>query len=290
MAPVDSIRFLEQGPLGAAVPIVIDSPHSGMIWPEDFLPSAPRAAILTTWDAFVDELWSAAPTAGASLLSARFPRAYVDVNRAVDDIDPALLAEPWPSPLTPSDYTARGMGLIRRDALPGVPMYDRKLSIAEVRHRIDACYAPYRTALAERIETVRTEFGAVWHINAHSMKSRGNAMNVDSGVARPDFVVSDRRGTTADPSHTAWIAEWLRARGHVVQVNDPYLGGDLVRTHGSPATGRHSIQIEINRALYMTEATFARGARFGEIRALCGELVRALAARVIAGTRAGAKS
>ena len=79
-----------RGPLVAGAPIVIDSPHSGITWPSDFAPTAPRTSILTTWDAFVDELWSEAPAAGASLLSARFPRAYVDVNRAADDIDPVL--------------------------------------------------------------------------------------------------------------------------------------------------------------------------------------------------------
>jgi len=214
-------------------------------------------------------------------MCATFPRAYVDVNRAEDDIDPELLAEPWPAPLAPTDYSRRGMGLIRRNALPGVPMYDRLLTVAEVRGRIDNYYAVYRQTLAEQVATTRDRFGVVWHINCHSMKSRGNAMNVDNGAARPDFVVSDRHGTTADPAHTKWVADWLRARGFVVQVNDPYQGGDLVRTFGAPAVGRHSIQIEINRALYMNEAAFTRGPRFAEIRERCGDLVRDLAARVL---------
>lgn len=264
-------------PSSAAVGIVVDSPHSGMSWPDDFTPAASREAILTTWDAFVDELWGDAPAAGAALLAAHFPRAYVDVNRAADDIDPELLTEPWPVPLSPTDFTRRGMGLIRRNALPDVPMYDRKLEPAEVAQRISTYYRPYRDALKARLDALHERFGAVWHINGHSMKSRGNAMNVDNGAARPDFVVSDRHGTTADAAHTAWVAEWFRTRGHWVTVNEPYQGGDLVRSFGAPALGRHSIQVEINRGLYMDEAAFARGARFGDIRALCGEFVRALA-------------
>lgn len=283
----DTSSVLVHEPRGPRVPIVVDSPHSGMVWPPDFAPTASRAAILTTWDAFVDELWSDAPTAGATLVAASFPRAYVDVNRAADDIDPELLAEPWPEPLTPTDYTRRGMGLIRRNALPNVPMYDRRLHVRDVQHRIDTYYRPYRAALGAHLDALHAAFGTVWHIDCHSMKSRGNAMNVDSGAVRPDLVVSDRHGTTADSAQTAWVAEWFRARGLTVQVNVPYQGGDLVRSTGAPSVDRHSVQIELNRALYMDEGAFERGPRFDEIRALCGDFVTALAARVGAVPGAG---
>lgn len=280
----DTPPVLVSEPVGrvSVQPIVVDSPHSGMTWPPDFQPSASRHAIHTTWDAFVDELWGDAPLAGATLISASFPRAYIDVNRAVDDIDAALLAEPWPVPLTPTAYTARGMGLIRRNALPDEPMYDRKLSLAEVQHRIANYYRPYRETVQARLDALHARFGAVWHVNCHSMKSRGNAMNVDNGAVRPNVVLGDRRGTTADSALTAWAAEWFDARGFSVSVNEPYQGGDLVRSTGAPAQHRHSIQIELNRALYMDEAAFARGPRFDEIRTLCGDFVAALA------TRAGA--
>lgn len=253
-----------------AVPVVFDSPHSGMEWPEDFKPSAPRPAIHTTWDAFVDELWADAPAGGATLVAARFPRAYIDVNRAEDDIDPALLDGPWPAPLATTDYNLRGMGLIRRLALPDVPMYDRPLRVEEVEARLRDYYRPYRTVLAERFDDLHRTFGACWHVNCHSMKSRGNGMNVDEGALRPDIVVSDRQGRTSDPAFTRWAAEWFADRGLSVKINDPYRGGDLVATHGDPARGRQSIQIEINRALYMDEAGFARGPRFAGIRRLLG--------------------
>lgn len=281
MAPAP---YVLHDPVAPPVPVIVDSPHSGMSWPPDFLPSAPREAILTTWDAFVDELWSDAPRAGAALLAATFPRAYVDANRAADDIDPELLDGPWPTPLAPTPYSRRGMGLIRRQALPDIPMYARRLTVAEVQHRIAACYRPYREVLRERITALHDRFGVVWHLDCHSMKSRGNAMNVDAGAARPDFVISDRHGVSADPSHTAWVAEWFRRRGRSVQVNDPYQGGDLVACFGAPAAGRHSIQIEINRALYLDEAAVARSDRFDEVRNECAEFLMALAAHVTAGS------
>lgn len=248
-----------------AVPVVFDSPHSGMQWPDDFRPAAPRAAILTTWDAFVDELWAGAPDHGAALLAAVFPRAYIDANRAEDDLDPALLAGPWPAPLAPTDYSRRGMGLIRRLALPEVPMYDRPLSTAEVRHRLETYYRPYRAALKQRLDALHVAHGVVWHVNCHSMKSRGNGMNVDDGALRPDIVVSDRHGRTADPEFTRWAAAWFQRHGFSVNINDPYRGGDLIVTHGDPARARHSIQIEVNRALYLDEAACIRGPRFAEI-------------------------
>lgn len=239
-------------------PVIFDSPHSGTSSPADFVPSASRADLLTMWDAFVDELFAGAPAAGATLIAAQFPRGYIDVNRAADDIDPELLDAKWPGELRITDYTRRGMGLIRRFALPGVPMYDRKLSVAEVQHRLDHYYRPYRDTLREQLDVAWQRHGAVWHFNCHSMKSRGNEMNRDRGQPRPDFVISDRDGTTARSTTTAWIARFFSELGYSVKINDPYRGGDIVLAHGAPAERRTSIQIEINRALYMDEATFQK--------------------------------
>jgi N-formylglutamate deformylase len=271
-------------PEGEGLPLVVDSPHSGMVWPADFAPAAPDEAILTTWDAWVDELWADAPEAGATLMHARFPRAYVDVNRGEEDLDAALLEGEWPHPLAATGYTQRGMGLIRRDALPGVPMYDRRLRVDEVERRLATCYRPYRAAVGARLDALHAAHGAVWLLDCHSMKSRGNRMNVDDGAARPDVVVSDRRGTTADPAHTAWVAEWFRAQGFGTRMNDPYQGGDLVRTFGAPGARRHAIQLELNRALYMDEAAVARHAGFAALRSALRTFVREFAEHVAAVT------
>ena len=205
--------------------MVVDSSHSGMEWPADFRPEASREAILTTWDAFVDQLWAGAPGTVAVLLSARFPRAYIDVIRAADDLDAELLDGPWSAPLPPTDYTRRGMGLIRRHALPGQPMYRTRLSPAAVQSRLDRCYYPYRARSRPSSTRGTCARGRVVHVNGHSMKSRGNAMNVDNGAERPDVVVNDRRGTTADPGLTRWVAGWFHDQGLTAQVNTPFQGG-----------------------------------------------------------------
>ena len=253
-APPDAVFRLAL-PASESAPVVFDSPHSGFEFPDDFRPAASLAALRTTWDAHVDGLLADAPAMGIPLLAAGFPRAYIDVNRAVDDLDPALLAGVWDGALAPTDYSRRGMGLVRRLALPDVPMYDAPLDPSAVRARIERWYRPYRARLATLLDETTRTHGTVWHLDWHSMKSRGNAMNVDAGARRPDLVVSDRRGTTATPGLVDRIAAWFAARGYDVRCNDPYQGGDLVRTFGAPAQGRSSVQVEINRALYMDEAS-----------------------------------
>jgi N-formylglutamate deformylase len=272
--------YLLRTPEGPGIPLVVDSPHSGLVYPPDFAPAAPSSAILTSCDRFVDELWGGAPEVGAVLLAALFPRAYVDTNRAAGDLDPALIEGDWPEPICATDYSRRGMGVIRRDALPGVPMYARRLAVAEIRHRLEEYYHPYRRALAGALETAWQGAGAVWHCNCHSMKSTGNAMNTDRGRARPDFVVSDRRGTTSDPAFTRWAADCLTGLGYRVQLNEPYQGGDLVAVSGRPAERRHSIQIEVNRALYLDEATYDKGPGFAALRRDLDAFLAALAGYV----------
>jgi len=277
------VPLLIHRPTGAAAPLVFDSPHSGMEYPPDFAPAASREQIATTWDAHVDALYRGVTEAGAVLLAATFPRAYLDANRAADDIDQELLDAPWPEPVALSDHARRGMGLIRRYVLPGVPMYRRRLSVAEVRRRIDLYHTPYRAALGREIDAAAGRHGRVWHFNCHSMKSRGNAMNTDSGRPRPDIVIGDRDGTSAEPAVTRWVTAYFTERGYRVQVNDPYRGADIVRAHGDPARGRSSVQIEINRAVYLDESTCELGLGFARLRDDLSGFAQAAAGAMAAG-------
>lgn len=149
-------------------------------------------------------------------------------------------------------------------------MYDRKLSVPEVQHRIENYYLPYRQTL---------RLGSVWNMDCHSMTSRGSAMSVEGVAARPDLVSGDTSGNTADAAPTAWAPEWSRARRCLGIVNDPCQGADLVRSWGALVEQLQSIQVELNRALHMDEAASERGARLGEMRVSCGDFVAALAAR-----------
>ncbi len=265
-------------PLVEAVPLVFDSPHSGDLYPADFGTVAPIWPLRTGEDAFIDELYAAAPLHGAVLIAAEFPRSYIDTNRDVLDIDPELLAEPWPVPLKPSQKTELGLSLIRRLAVPGQPMYDRRLSVAEVQARITRYYEPYHDALKIALDGLHQRFGAVWHVDCHSMKSVGSTMSTDNGARRPDFVISDRDGTTCAPAFIGLVVGLLRERGYSVNVNDPYKGAELVRRHGRPAEHRHALQIEVNRALYMDEVHITRTEGFPKLKADIDLLIAALAA------------
>jgi N-formylglutamate amidohydrolase len=263
-------------PNGVALPLVFDSPHSGTDYPEDFAHIAPLSELRKAEDTYVDELFAAAVDHGATFLRALFPRSYVDPNRAADDLDPALIDGEWPGPIAPTPKSALGLGLLWSRYPPGLPLYGRKLTVAEVRRRIEGYHRPYHDALRRALDETYARFGVVWHIDCHSMPALSNAMAVEGpGVARPDFTLGDRDGTTCSAELTDFVRQTLTGYGHKVTVNNPYKGAELVRAWSDPAAGRHSLQIEINRRLYMDERTFEKTAGFGLLRA---DLTRLIAA------------
>src|SRR6266481_258510 len=136
-------------PQTAELPLVFDSPHSGTSYPEDFRYSCPLKILRRAEDTHVDELYAAAPALGATLIGAVFPRSYVDVNRALDDLDAALIDGVWPTPLAPSHNTRSGLGLVRRVSRPGTPIYDHKLGVAEILARLERYHTPYHRVLDE---------------------------------------------------------------------------------------------------------------------------------------------
>jgi N-formylglutamate deformylase len=261
------------------LPLVFDSPHSGSIYPEDFDTTCPRADLESAEDSFVDELFSSAPAHGATLLCALFPRAYIDVNRAEDDIDPGLLAEAWPGQANPSARSDAGIGLIRRLVKPGVPVYARTLSHKEITKRIEKYYHPYHDALQKLIDDAHYNFGAVWHVNCHSMPSSSARPRQPVGIAggrsqAVDFVLGDRDGTSCDPEFTHAIRDFLRGLGYLVTINDPFKGVELVARHSNPSRGRHSLQIEINKALYLDETSNKKSKDFPALKADIEKLVK----------------
>lgn len=245
------------------LPLICDSPHSGTDYPADFRTALPMALLRQAEDTDVDALWAATPDVGGTLLAARFPRSYIDANRALQDLDPSLLDGPWPTPLFPGPKSSLGYGLIWRKLNPETLMYDRLLSVQEVQQRIATCWQPYRDALAAEIATAVTSFGGVWHLNLHSMPNNAySRMGVTSAQPLADFVLGDRDGTTCDPEFIDVVERSLRSFGYSVARNDPYKGVALLEQIGQPALNRHSLQIEIRRPLYMNEATRERNAGF----------------------------
>lgn len=269
-------------PRAKVLPLFLDSPHSGTDYPADFRPAAPMELLRRAEDMHVDELYAGAPDHGATFLVAHFPRVYLDANRPADDIDPELLDAPFPGRINPGPKTAIGKGLVWRMITPEVPVYDRRLPPAEVQARIDRCWSPYHEAVVRTTDELHRRFGALWHINCHSMPSVSDSLSEEGegGRARADFVLGDRDGTTCAPEFTELVRETLAGMGYTVRVNDPYKGVELVRAYADPARGRHSLQVEINRRLYMDERTFARTPGFDGLKANLDALVARIAAHV----------
>ncbi|MBV9828933.1 MAG: N-formylglutamate amidohydrolase [Alphaproteobacteria bacterium] len=262
-----------RNPAFNAVPLVLDSPHSGSHYPDEFDYRCPLPVLRRAEDAYVDELYEAAPGHGATLIGAVFPRSYIDVNRASDDLDPSILSGNLPPGLNPRPATR--VGLVRRHAQPGIPIYDRKLSPSDVLSRIERYHAPYHQVLEETCAELQAVFGAVWHINCHSMPSHGRSR--DGWSDHGDFVLGDRDGTTCAGEFTEHVAGFLRGLGYDVRINEGYKGVEIVRRHGRPHLNRHSLQIEVDRALYMDQKTLEKVAGFDRLQADLSSLIGAVA-------------
>jgi N-formylglutamate deformylase len=259
--------FTLLAPSGPPVPLVLDSPHSGTTYPDDFRAAVGAELLRHAEDTYVDELYASGPAHGATLIAADFPRSYIDANRSLLDIDPALLDAPWPGPAIASRKTELGIGLIWRVLDSGQPIYARKLSVEEVKQRIVRYHQPYQRAVKDALDAAHEHFGAVWHLNLHSMPAvSGNISEEGPGKPRADFVLGDRDGTTCDGEFTDTVASALRAMGYHVKINDPYKGVELVRAFSDPGDGRHSLQVEVNRRLYMDERTRVKSPGFDALQ------------------------
>lgn len=250
------------------LPLVCDSPHSGTTYPDDFGYEVPFELLRRGEDTDVDALWAQVPAVGGTLISANFPRTYIDPNRAVDDIDPALLDGQWAGPLTPSEKSRLGYGLIWQKMDADNLIYSKKLAVSHVLHRIQNYWRPYRDALDQVFKQSREQFGGVWHLNLHSMPNNAfERLGFGKNRVLADFVLGDRDGTTCEPGFIAVVEQSLLKRGYTVARNDPYKGVAVLADLGRPDLNQHSLQIEVRRPLYMNEETRERSENFKVLQA-----------------------
>ena len=252
-------------------PLVLDSPHSGIDYPADFRHACDRVTLRRAEDTHVEKLYDFAPAMGVAWIEALFPRSYLDANRGLVELDVTLVDGDWPDPVSSDPAVVSkvrlGKGLIWRMTDEGLPIYDRRLTVDEVRQRIDNCWRPYHAAVAQAIDAAHARHGYSIHLNCHSMPAiAGSHATEFPGMVHADFVIGDRDGSTADPRLSRLVCEHLRSRGFNVEYNNPYKGVELVRRYGDPARDRHSIQVEINRKLYMDELSLEPNAGFGPLR------------------------
>jgi N-formylglutamate amidohydrolase len=272
IAPFDVRSSAEQ-----RVPFVFSSPHSGRFYPPRFLSMTKldAIAIRRSEDSFVDELFAGAVLLGAPLLSANFPRAYIDVNREPWELDPRMFFEPVPSFANiRSARVAGGLGTIPKLVGEGLDIYASRLPLAEALARIDGIYKPFHETLKRLLLRTYDRFGFAVLVDCHSMPA---SIRIGESGVRPDFIIGDRFGASTSGLAVEHAISLLSGMGYTVAHNKPYAGGFITEHYGRPARGMHALQIEINRGLYMNERTFQKSAGFDaladDITHFCAELM-----------------
>lgn len=275
--PVETIE-----PTRLSSPLIFSSPHSGSTYPKRFL-AASRLDPLTlrrSEDAFVDELFLPCVALGAPLLRAKFPRAYLDVNREPHELDPKVFEGSLPEYAnTRSLRVAVGLGTIPRVVGDAQPIYKQPITVSEGLARIEALYRPYHEKLRALIERARGRFGFAVLIDCHSMPS--NAADV-GGL---DVVLGDRYGASAASAVPELLETCLRGAGYRVRRNKPFAGGYITESLGAPDKGIHAVQIEIARALYLDERRIVRNERWPMLRDDLFAAARALASEFSGGLK-----
>jgi N-formylglutamate deformylase len=254
-------------PAAWTAPVVFNSPHSGRIYPRSFLSAArlDLSMLRRSEDSFVDELILGVVAGGMPMMRAHFPRCYVDVNREPYELDPRMFDGRLPSfANTRSMRVAGGLGTVARVVGDAQEIYDRRLPVDDALRRIETLYKPYHRALRRLVTRVHRDFGATILVDCHSMPSTAGAKDERP---RADIVIGDRYGTSCVTPVTDTVEATLRRMGYSVSRNKPYAGGFITEHYGNPAAGFHSIQLEVNRALYMDERRYERSPSFATLAA-----------------------
>ncbi|KAA0700997.1 N-formylglutamate amidohydrolase [Neorhizobium sp. P12A] len=264
-------------PVSQSIPFVYNSPHSGRIYPPDFIAQSrlQGMSIRRSEDHYVDELFSAACDLGAPLLVANFPRAYIDVNREPYELDPRMFDGPLPPYANINSIrVAGGLGTIPRIVAENMEIYARRVPVEDALKRIETIYKPYHAALRRLIAATHVKFGFGVLIDCHSMP--GNIRIAGSHV-RPDFIIGDRYGTSASAELSRAAMQILEEMGFAAVRNKPYAGGFITEHYGRPSRGLHALQIEVNRALYIDEITLQKSPDFNAVRAAMTSFMRQMA-------------
>ena len=247
-------------------PVVFSSPHSGSDYPMDFVKASVlrKRQLRSSEDAFVDELFADVVGFGSPLLRAIVPRAFVDLNRGVDELDPGIV-EGANNPKNNPRITS-GLGVIPRVVSEGRQIQKGKLSMKEAMARIEQCYHPYHKLLAELLSQSKLRFGIALLIDCHSMPSDALNNAMAPGGGRPDIILGNRFGASADKDLFEMVEAAFKGQGFIVGRNTPFAGGYITRKYGVPSKERHVIQVEINRGLYMNEKSIRKNAQFKDVR------------------------
>jgi N-formylglutamate deformylase len=270
--------FCRFDPPGDAVPVLVDVSRSGRLYPIDFRSPVPFSALHDNVSMYVEEIWKDAPDHGATLLQALFPNTYIDANRHELDLTPDMIEGQWPVPLEPTSAKS-GLGLLKSKSRYGEPLQERKLTVAEVQHRLDRYHRPYHRELASAMDRMLTAQGFYYNLSCHCMSAVGATTHADAGQERMDFCLGNLRGASSTTEFIEFVAGVIRAQGYTCSVNTPYTGGELNRRYGTPDGTRESIMVEINKKRFMDVATFRKNEGFEAIQDVARAVLLAVTQR-----------
>lgn len=265
-------------PLVPGSSVVFASPHSGCDYPASFVRQSllDQKTIRSSEDAFVHDLFSCAPEYGAPLLTASVPRAYVDLNRGADELDPALIEGVRRHGNNPR--VASGLGVIPRVVANGRSIYQGRLTRAEADRRIDTYWRPYHKVLQDLLTQAHDRFGEAVLIDCHSMPHEAMDGVARRGGKRPQIVLGDRFGAAAGTDIVERVEAAFASTGLVVARNAPFAGAYVTQAYGRPSRRQHAVQIEIDRALYMDERNICPSEDFGAFRDLMRDVTAEISA------------
>lgn len=271
----DSFELIR--PARREVPLIFSSPHSGRDYPPQFLGriELDERMIRSSEDAFVEELFASAPREGAPLLAARVPRAFLDLNRAADEFDPALIEDVQRTPHNPR--ISSGLGVIPRVVAQGRPIYRGKIPRREAEERIAHYWQPYHQTLRGLVEETVLAFGQSVLIDCHSMPHEAIEGQARPGVPHPEVVLGDRYGAAAGREVVDRLEVAFRKAGLRVARNSPFAGAYIAQAYGRPSRRQHVVQVEIDRALYMDESRVEKRPDFEAFRQVMAQVVAELA-------------
>lgn len=264
-------------------PAVFNSPHSGRDFPRDFLRQSRLAmpALRKSEDCYIDELFRACVDHGAPMLRALVPRSFIDLNREPYELDPRMFAGELPGFVnTGSPRVAGGLGTIPRIVAEGEEIYRGRIEFREARQRIDQIYMPYHRTLTALVNEVVAKAGEVLLVDCHSMPASATSHTAHARLGPVDVVLGDRHGASCGEDLSLLLETLLRGHGLNVTRNKPYAGGFITQSQGAPFRGRHAIQIEINRSLYMNETTFEKSPNFAALMQVLDDVTGKLLAAV----------
>jgi N-formylglutamate amidohydrolase len=269
--------FYRFDPFPVVVPVVVDVSRSGRFYPIDFRSPVPFTALHDNVSMYVDEIWKDAPAHGATMLQALFPNTYIDANRHELDIDASVFEGVWTAPV---QFVSRsGLGLLKTVSRFGEPLQERKLTVAEVQHRLDRYFHPYHRELCSVMDRMLTAHGFYYQLSCHCMSAVGAPTHADAGKERMDFCLGNLRGASSSADFIEFIAEVIRAQGFTCSVNTPYTGGELNRRYGTPHGNQESVMVEINKRTFMDVKTFKKNDGFDAIQKVAVAVLAAVAQR-----------